>query len=146
TLLEQARQILGREDRDAAELVQASLARDGVEIECCAEITAMRREGDVRVLTLQHEGRTMEREFDQVLVGIGRQPNVETLNLDAAGVAFDPRKGVQVDDRLRTTNGNIFAAGDVCFPYKFTHTADAMARIVIQNALFFGRAGTSALN
>jgi pyruvate/2-oxoglutarate dehydrogenase complex dihydrolipoamide dehydrogenase (E3) component len=81
-----------------------------------------------------------------VLVGVGRQPNVETLNLDAAGVTFDARKGVQVDDTLRTTNSNIFAAGDVCFPYKFTHTADAMARIVIQNALFFGRSATSALN
>jgi pyruvate/2-oxoglutarate dehydrogenase complex dihydrolipoamide dehydrogenase (E3) component len=146
TLLEQARQILGREDRDAAELVQRSLERDGVEIECCARITAIRRRGEVRVLTLEHEGHAREREFDQVLVGVGRQPNVETLNLDAADVAFDARKGVHVDDRLRTTNSNIFAAGDVCFPYKFTHTADAMARIVIQNALFFGRAGTSALN
>ena len=145
TLLEQARQILGREDRDAAELVQRSLERDGVEIECCAKITAARRRGEVRILVLEHEGQTTEREFDHVLVGVGRQPNVETLNLDAAGVAFDERKGVQVDDRLRTTNSDIFAAGDVCFPYKFTHTADAMARIVIQNALFFGRSGTRAL-
>ncbi|MDA0203886.1 MAG: mercuric reductase [Acidobacteria bacterium] len=146
TLLEQGHQILGREDRDAAELVRHSLERDGVEVECCARITAVRRQGGVRVLVLEHEGQTTEREFDQVLVGVGRQPNVETLNLEAAGVAFDPRKGVQVDDRLRTTNSNVFAAGDVCFPYKFTHTADAMARIVIQNALFFGRSGTSALN
>jgi pyruvate/2-oxoglutarate dehydrogenase complex dihydrolipoamide dehydrogenase (E3) component len=46
---------------------------------------------------------------------------------------------------LRTTNPRIFAAGDVCFPQKFTHTADSLARIVIQNALFFGRARASAL-
>src|SRR5690606_21254416 len=108
TLLEQERQILGREDRDAAELVQRSLERDGIEIDCCAKITSMRRQGDVRILTLEQDGQTTEREFDQVLVGVGRQPNVETLNLDAAGVAFDARKGVQVDDRLRTTNSNIF--------------------------------------
>jgi pyruvate/2-oxoglutarate dehydrogenase complex dihydrolipoamide dehydrogenase (E3) component len=146
TLLEQAPQILGREDRDAAELVRQSLERDGVEIECGVKVGAARRRGDVRVLTLEHEGQTKEQEFDQVLVGVGRQPNVETLRLDVAGVAFDARKGVQVDERLRTTNRNIFAAGDVCFPYKFTHTADAMARIVIQNAMFFGRASTSALN
>ena len=146
TLLEQARQILGREDREAAKIVEQSLIRDGVEIECCAKIVAVRREGEVRVLSLERDGQTVEREFDQVLVGVGRQPNVETLNLDAAGVAFDLRKGVQVNDRLQTTNSNVFAAGDVCSPYKFTHTADSMARIVIQNALFFGRSGTSALN
>jgi pyruvate/2-oxoglutarate dehydrogenase complex dihydrolipoamide dehydrogenase (E3) component len=146
TLFEQARQILGREDREAAEIVERSLERDGVEMGCGAKITAVRREGEVRILVLEHDGQTTEREFDHMLVGVGRQPNVETLNLKAAGVAFDPRKGVQVDDRLRTTNSNVFAAGDVCFPYKFTHTADAMARIVIQNALFFGRSSTSALN
>ncbi len=55
------------------------------------------------------------------------------------------KTGVKVNDRLRTTNPRIYAAGDVCFPYKFTHTADAMARMVIQNALFFGRAKSSAL-
>jgi pyruvate/2-oxoglutarate dehydrogenase complex dihydrolipoamide dehydrogenase (E3) component len=61
-----------------------------------------------------------------------------------AGVAAD-KNGVTVDDRLRTSNPRIFAAGDVCSPFKFTHAADAMARIVIQNALFFGRARASAL-
>lgn len=146
TLFEQARQILGKEDRDAAEIVQHSLERDGVEINCCAKIVSARREGDVRFLTLQHGEKTDEQEFDQILVGVGRQPNVETLNLEAAGVAFDLRQGVKVDDRLRTTNSNVFAAGDICSPYKFTHTADSMARIVIQNALFFGRSRVSALH
>src|SRR5581483_1703716 len=58
--------------------------------------------------------------------------------------AFDT-SGVHVDDRLRTTNRNIYAAGDVCSRFKFTHAADAMARIAIQNALFLGRARVSAL-
>ena len=66
------------------------------------------------------------------------------LDLAAAGVAVD-KTGVIVDDRLRTSNPRIFAAGDVCSPFKFTHAADAMARIVVQNALFFGRARASAL-
>jgi pyruvate/2-oxoglutarate dehydrogenase complex dihydrolipoamide dehydrogenase (E3) component len=146
TLLEQGGQILGREDRDAAELVQHALERDGVEILCRAKITAVRRQGHVRVLALEREGLAAEREFDRILAGVGRQPNVETLDLHLAGVDFDAKKGVQVDDRLRTTNSDVFAAGDVCFPYKFTHTADALARIVIQNALFFGRSNASALN
>ncbi len=64
----------------------------------------------------------------------------------ASGVQYDEKTGVVVDDHLRTSNRNIFAAGGICFPYKFTHTADAMARIVIQNALFKGRAKTSSLN
>jgi pyruvate/2-oxoglutarate dehydrogenase complex dihydrolipoamide dehydrogenase (E3) component len=60
-------------------------------------------------------------------------------------VEYDPRSGVTVDDRLRTTNRCIYAAGDICSRFKFTHTADALARIVIRNALFFGRAKASAL-
>jgi pyruvate/2-oxoglutarate dehydrogenase complex dihydrolipoamide dehydrogenase (E3) component len=72
-------------------------------------------------------------------------PNVDGLNLEAANVQYDPKQGVHVDDRLRTTNRRIFAAGDICSRFKFTHAADAMARIVIQNSLFLGRAKASAL-
>ncbi len=82
---------------------------------------------------------------DALLVGVGRAPNVEGLGLEAAGVAFDPRAGVTVDDHLRTSNPHIFAAGDICSKFKFTHAADFMARIVIQNALFMGRKRASAL-
>jgi pyruvate/2-oxoglutarate dehydrogenase complex dihydrolipoamide dehydrogenase (E3) component len=72
---------------------------------------------------------------------------VEGLNLEAAGVKYEGGKGrgVIVNDRLQTTNSHIYAAGDVCLPYQFTHLADAAARIVIQNALFFGRRKLSAL-
>ena len=57
------------------------------------------------------------------------------MGLEAAGVAYDRRLGVQVDARLRTTNARIFAAGDVCSRYQFTHAADALARTVLANAL-----------
>ena len=70
---------------------------------------------------------------------------MESLGLEAAGVEYDLKKGITVDDRLRTTNPRIYAAGDVCSRFQFTHAADAMARIVLQNALFFGRAKVSAL-
>src|SRR4029077_2908628 len=80
----------------------------------------------------------------RLLVATGRTPNLEELDLPAAGVAFDDA-GVIVDDRLRTSNRRVFAAGDVCSRFKFTHAADAMARIVVQNALFFGRKRASAL-
>ena len=81
---------------------------------------------------------------DQILIAAGRTPNVEGLNLAAAGIARHA-DGVVVDDRLRTTNPRVYAAGDVCSRFKFTHAADALARIAIRNALFFGRARASAL-
>ena len=81
---------------------------------------------------------------DAILAAVGRAPNVEGLGLEAAGVAFGPA-GVSVDDRLRTSNPRIFAAGDVASRFKFTHAADALARVAIQNALFLGRARASAL-
>ncbi len=81
---------------------------------------------------------------DEILVAAGRAPNVEGLGLEAAGIEYD-RRGVRTDDFLRTTNPRVYAAGDVTRGYKFTHAADAMARIVVQNALFFGRRRASAL-
>ena len=85
-------------------------------------------------------------EGDELLVGIGRVPNIGNLGLEAAGVAAGPRKGIVVDDHLRTSNPNIYAAGDCCMMYKFTHAADASAQIVIQNALFGGKKKLSNLN
>src|SRR2546425_892384 len=77
----------------------------------------------------------------------GAAPTARTLApaVRAVGVAYDTKQGVRVDDTLRTTNSRIFAAGDVCMDCKFTHAADAAARIVIQNSLFFGRKRLSAL-
>ncbi|HEY6323767.1 MAG TPA: FAD-dependent oxidoreductase, partial [Thermoanaerobaculia bacterium] len=89
-------------------------------------------------------GGRRELAVDEILVATGRQPNVEGLDLRAAGVRYTS-KGVEVDDRLRTSNPRIFACGDVASKFQFTHVADAQARLVIQNALFFGRARASAL-
>jgi len=84
----------------------------------------------------------------QLLVAVGRAPNTDGLNLEAAKVQYN-RHGVEVNDHLRTNNPRIFAAGDICSKFKFTHTADFQARIVIQNALFalgpFGRKKASSL-
>ncbi len=70
---------------------------------------------------------------------------MEGLGLEAAGVAYDLREGVEVNDRLQTSNRRIYAVGDVCMAWKFTHAADAAAKIVVQNALFLGRKKLSAL-
>jgi pyruvate/2-oxoglutarate dehydrogenase complex dihydrolipoamide dehydrogenase (E3) component len=144
-LIDLAPQILIREDRDAAEIVQRAVTADGVQLLLSAKVSRVARSSSGKILTIEGPEAVREIEVDEILVGVGRAPNVAGIGLEAAGVGFDDRTGVKVSDRLRTTNPRIFAAGDVCFPYKFTHVADAMARIVIRNALFFGRARASAL-
>jgi len=146
TLLEVGAHVLEREDPDAAEIVQRALARDGVDLAVGCAIDRVERRGAERVLHLKRaDGRAEALAVDEILVAVGRAPNVEGLGLEAAGVAFDGRLGVEVDDRLRTSNCRIFAAGDVCMRWKFTHAADAAAKIVVQNALFGGRRKLSAL-
>ncbi len=98
-----------------------------------------------KIIHFEIEGNTDSLTVDEILVAAGRAANVEGLGLEAAGVRYDARKGVQVNDYLQTTNPKIFAAGDICMNYKFTHAADAAARIVIQNALFKGSKRLSAL-
>ena len=146
TLLEADAHILPREDAAAAAIVHQALCRDGVQVMAGARIAAVETQGDVkRVRYTDASGHTCEAAVDVLLVATGRVPNVAGLGLEAAGVAYDQRLGVQVDARLRTTNARIFAAGDVCSRYQFTHAADALARTVLANALFLGRQKASAL-
>ena len=144
SLLEVESHILIREDHDAAMRVQKALLRDGIQMILGCKIVGARRDGHEKILDVERGGRVEEIRVDEILVGVGRAPNVEGLGLETAGIEYDKR-GVRVDERLRTTNPIVYAAGDICFPYKFTHTADALARIAIRNALFLGRAKTSAL-
>ena len=120
--------------------------RDGVSFFLETKITSVRKQGKDKVLALEHKGTKSELVVDEILVAVGRKPNVESLGLEKAGIAFDLLKGVTVNDRLQTSNRRVFAAGDVCSAYQFTHAADAMARIVIANALFLGRQKFSSLS
>ncbi|MHC4400214.1 MAG: mercuric reductase [Planctomycetota bacterium] len=144
-LVEATHGILPREDPEAAEIVKNSLLRDGVHLLCCGRETKVCKDGAQIRLYLQSHGKSYDEPVDKLLVAVGRAPNVNGMNLEAAGVEYDTKAGVEVDDKLRTSNSRVFAAGDVCSRYKFTHAADFMARIVIRNALFKGRAKASAL-
>ena len=115
----------------------ASLSADGVAVRLSTTLGEVRSTGDGKLLLLDTPDGERQLTVDEILVGVGRTPNVEGLDLEAAGVAYD-QSGVAVDDYLRTSNPRIFASGDVCLPQKFTHTADATSRAVIQNALFPG--------
>jgi pyruvate/2-oxoglutarate dehydrogenase complex dihydrolipoamide dehydrogenase (E3) component len=144
-LVEAVHGILPREDSDASEIVKNRMQREGVTLLCCGKKLQLAQGADnsIRLKVDSHE-HSYDINVDQLLVATGRAPNIEGLNLEAVGVSYNS-KGVEVDDTLRTTNPRIFAAGDICSPYQFTHTADFMARIVIQNALFFGRKKASSL-
>jgi len=144
TLLDMADHVLPREDPDAAAVVQAQMTADGVELELGVAIQRVETRGGQKVVIFESEGQTREIAASALLVAVGRRPNVDGLGLEEAGVSFG-RRGVEVDDNLRTSNKSIFACGDVASKYQFTHTADAQARIVIQNALFYGRARNSRL-
>lgn len=136
-LLERMDQILTREDPDAARIVQDVMVREGVEMVFGCEIERVERRGEERVLHLTCPARgARELVVDEILVGAGRAPNVEGMGLEEVGVRFDAKRGVEVDDTLRTSNPRIWAVGDVCMQWKFTHAADAAAKIVVQNALF----------
>jgi pyruvate/2-oxoglutarate dehydrogenase complex dihydrolipoamide dehydrogenase (E3) component len=136
--------LLPREDADAAAVLSTQFAREGIHMLLGAKIRRVDRRGNSKVVIFEREGLYEEVIGDEMLVAVGRAPNVEGLNLEAAGVAFDT-SGVTVDNQLRTTNRRVYAAGDICSAYKFTHAADAMARVVLQNALFFGRKKASTL-
>jgi pyruvate/2-oxoglutarate dehydrogenase complex dihydrolipoamide dehydrogenase (E3) component len=138
-------QLLPREDRDAAARVEKALRRDGLELTLNCQISRVEKRGPDKVVHLACDSGRRKVVVDEVLAGAGRVPNVGGLNLDTVGVRHDTREGVWVNDRLRTTNPSIFAVGDICSRFEFTRAADAMARIVIQNALFKGRARASAL-
>jgi pyruvate/2-oxoglutarate dehydrogenase complex dihydrolipoamide dehydrogenase (E3) component/uncharacterized membrane protein YdjX (TVP38/TMEM64 family) len=146
TVVHDAPHALPREDADAAAVVERHLASDGVRLVNGARVLGAERRGGDVVVRYEVGGATSEVVGDRILVGVGRAPNLDGLGLEAAGVRHEPA-GIVVDDHLRTTNPRIYAAGDVASRFKFTHTADALARIVVQNALFgtFGRKKASAL-
>jgi len=145
TLVQKADRILPREDPDASAIVQDAMQRDGVRILMNASTTRAERSDGAINVWYDQDGSEHSVSVDRVLVGAGRTPNVDGLGLEVAGVRFDSQNGIDVNDRLQTSNPDIYAAGDVCSRFKFTHAADFMARIVIQNTLFYGRAKLSDL-
>jgi pyruvate/2-oxoglutarate dehydrogenase complex dihydrolipoamide dehydrogenase (E3) component len=145
TLIGRRDRVLPRDDPEAAAIIDTALRRDGVELLLQAETVRVEQRANGKVLMVKMAGNPLEVIADEVLIATGRSPNVEGLGLEVVGVYYDERSGIHVNDRLQTTNRRIFAAGDICSSFKFTHAADAMARIVLQNALFFGRAKVSRL-
>jgi pyruvate/2-oxoglutarate dehydrogenase complex dihydrolipoamide dehydrogenase (E3) component len=149
TLLHKNGHLLDREDGDAAELVQQRFLQEGLKLLLDCTIERVEQTDVGKVIHYQRHGKTRTVVVDEILISAGRSPNVEGLNLEAVGVKYDIHQGVEVNDYLQTTNFQIYAAGDVCMQWKFTHAADAAARLVIKNVLFaplgLGRSKLSSL-
>jgi len=131
TVADMAERVLEREDPEIAAVLARRLEREGIRLLLGARATSVRVEGGMKVVTV---GDTELRASD-ILVATGRRPNVEEMGLDAIGVEVT-ENGVSVDGSLRTSAHNVWAAGDVVGPYRFTHVADYQARIAAPNALF----------
>ncbi len=141
TVFSRSDKILPKEDPDAAGIIEKSLRQDGVTFAFHTHYKRVESRNGKPPVTIVLEDDKDEQwiEFDALLVATGRKPSVRGLGLEVADVSYDERMGVTVNDRAQTTNPNIYAVGDVASRYQFTHTADFMARLVIRNALFFGR-------
>lgn len=135
TIVQDEPKFLPREERDAAEILSRSMARDGVEIRLNTTVVGARRDGGDKILETINNEIQGDIQADEILLSVGRVPNVEDLNLDAAGIEFDFDKGIKVDDFLCSTNPNVYAAGDVCLSLKFASAAQFSARMAVRNAL-----------
>ena len=149
TLFHKGSHLLNKEDPDAAEVVQQAFMREGIHLVLNCKLDGVKQDSEGKVISFQSDRGQESIIVDEILASAGRQPNVETLNLAAVSVEYDPRRGVKVNDNLQTSNPKIYGAGDVCMNWQFTHAADAAARIVIKNTLFspfgFGKSKLSDL-
>ena len=132
TVVERLPHLLPQEDTDVADALKQALIEEGIEIQTETSAERVSCEHDIRTVYCS-DGKQFEAE--QLLVAVGRRPNVENLGLENAGVNFD-NKGISVDRRMRTSQKHIYACGDVCGPFPFTHMAEYQAGIVISNAIF----------
>lgn len=132
TLLERGDRLLPHDDPEASALLRDILVDEGVHVHLGAALEQVTDH-----VAHVHVGGTRHAiAFDRILVATGRLPNIETLGLDAAGVHVEPG-GITVDDRLRTSNRRIYAAGDVAAGMpNFTHAAWAGAEFAALNAFF----------
>ncbi len=136
TQVEMAPRLLGREDPEVSALVAASLAADGVLVLTGHQAQRFEREGELRRLFAQHEGREVVIEFDQLLCAVGRSPRVEGYGLEELGIPLTPRRTIETDAWLQTLYPNIYAVGDVAGPFQLTHVAAHQAWYAAVNALF----------
>ncbi len=126
---------LGKDDPELARVVLDHVQDDGVEILSRIKIADVRKKGRGIEIDIEQDGEARKITGTHLLVAAGRKPNVDGLNLEAAGIEYT-RKGITVDKGLRTTNRKVYAIGDVAGGLQFTHVAGYHAGLVVRNILF----------
>ena len=134
TIIQEQERILPREDPEVSEAVARVLNSEGIDIVTNARFVKAGRSGNKKVVTATQGAQLLNFEADEIVLAVGRQPNIEGLNLEAAGIKYD-KKGIKVDDYLQTSASNILAIGDVIGGYLFTHVAVYQAGVAVRNAL-----------
>jgi pyruvate/2-oxoglutarate dehydrogenase complex dihydrolipoamide dehydrogenase (E3) component len=134
TIIQGQPKFLPLEERDAAELLSRSMARDGVDIRLNTRVVGARMQNEGKILDAVSDAIESMITADEIILSIGRVPNVEGMGLDRASIAFTLGEGIAVDDCLRTTNVNVYAAGDVCVAHKFANVAETSACLAVENA------------
>jgi pyruvate/2-oxoglutarate dehydrogenase complex dihydrolipoamide dehydrogenase (E3) component len=134
TIVQGPERIMPREEPEVSQAVAQALERDGITILTGARMQRVRKEGDEKIVEATRGGETIEVRGDEILIALGRSPNVEGLNLEAADVKYD-NKGIKTDDYLQTSSSNISAIGDVLGGYLFSHVAAYHAGVAVRNIL-----------
>jgi len=133
TVLEAGPQLMTREDADIAETARGIFEAEGIDIVTQARMTSVARHDDGLEVVADVDGTSRTVRGSHLLLAVGRVPNSDRLNLDAAGIETDERGYVRVDDRCRTTADGVWALGDVNGQGAFTHTSVNDAEIVLDD-------------
>lgn len=131
-VVEKGERILPNDDTELTGILQKTMEDEGINFYLTTEVKEIKKENGGIQCTVQRNGESFYISSEQLLVATGRKPNISRLNLEKAGVGFD-KEGIKVNKQLQTDNKNIYAAGDVVAPYKFTHLAENHAIIAAQN-------------
>ena len=134
TIMQGPDHILPREDPEVSQTVAGVLEAEGIQIVTGARFVKAGRSGQKKVVTAKQGDRLLHFEADEIVLALGRRPNVDGLNLEAAGIQYDSA-GIQVDEYLQTSAPNVLAIGDVIGGYLFTHVAAYQAGVAVRNAL-----------
>ncbi len=134
TIVEGLDRVLPKEDPEVSATLTEILRSEGINIATNAIFVKARRDGNQKVVTAKQGEQLLNFYADEILLTLGRRPNVEGLHLEAAGITYDS-KGIKVNEHLQTSAPNIFAIGDVIGGYLFTHVAAYQAGVAVRNAL-----------
>jgi dihydrolipoamide dehydrogenase len=136
TQIEMLPRIMIREDEEIAAMVTKRFQEEGVDIRSNHMAKEVVIKDTRKFLICEHDNNTIEIEFDEILVAVGRAANTSGFGLEELGVELNPNKTIRVNEKLQSSIPNIYACGDVAGPYQFTHTAAHQAWYATVNALF----------